>query len=97
MSGKIKVDFGSLADLQGQVTSSAQKILAEIEDIKKTATGTHAYWAGAAQDSFNVRYQQLEKGQREVNEAISQFGALIGRANAAYGDAEIEIKSMFDR
>jgi len=97
MSGKIKVDFGSLADLQGQVTSSAQKILAEIEDIKKTATGTQAYWAGAGQDSFTVRYQQLEQGQREVNEAISQFGALIGRANAAYGDAEIKIKGMFDR
>jgi WXG100 family type VII secretion target len=95
MSGKIKVDFGSLSELQSQVNSSAQKILAEIEDIKKTATGTQAYWTGAAQDSFNARYQQLEKGQREVNEAISQFGSLIGRANAAYGDAETKIKGMF--
>jgi 6 kDa early secretory antigenic target len=95
MSGNIKVDFGSLAELQSQVNSSAAKIEAEIEDIKKTANGTQAYWSGAAQESFGVRYQQLEKGQREVKEAIAAFGSLVGRANAAYTDAESKIKSMF--
>ena len=83
MSGQIKVDFGSLAELQSQVNSSAQKILSEIEDIKRIANGTQAYWTGAAQEQFGVRYQQLETAQR------------VGRANSAYGDAETKIKGMF--
>ena len=40
MSGQIKVDFSSLAELQSQVNSSAQKILTEIEDLKRTVNGT---------------------------------------------------------
>ena len=50
MSGQIKVDFSSLAELQSQVSSAAQKILTEIEDIKRTVNGTQAYWEGAARD-----------------------------------------------
>ena len=95
MSGQIKVDFSSLADLQGQVKSSAQKILGEIEDIKRTVNGTQAYWSGAAREQFGVRYQQLETAQRNVQDAINQFGSLVGRANAAYADAEGKIKGMF--
>ncbi|HEV7653632.1 MAG TPA: WXG100 family type VII secretion target [Mycobacteriales bacterium] len=95
MPGQIKVDFNSLSELQSQVNSSAQKILTEIEDIKRTVNGTHSYWSGAAQEQFGVRYQQLETAQKNVQEAISQFGGLIGRANQAYGDAETKIGSMF--
>ena len=95
MSGQIKVDFSSLAELQSQVNSSAQKILTEIEEIKKTVTGTQAYWSGGAQEQFGARYAQLETAQKNVQEAIAQFGSLVGRANAAYGDAESKIKGMF--
>lgn len=95
MSGQIKVDFSSLAELQSQVNSSAQKILTEIEDIKKTVNGTQAYWTGGAQEQFGARYTQLETAQKNVQEAIAQFGALVGRANSAYGDAESKIKGMF--
>jgi early secretory antigenic target protein ESAT-6 len=95
MSGQIKVDFGSLAELESQVNSSAQKILAEIEDIKKTVNGTQSYWSGGAQEQFGARYAQLETAQKNVQEAIAQFGSLVGRANSAYGDAESKIKGMF--
>ena len=95
MSGQIKVDFGSLAELQSQVNSSAQKILTEIEECKRIASGTQAYWTGAAQEQFGVRYQQLETAQRNVQDAITQFGQLVGRANSAYGDAETKIRGMF--
>ena len=95
MSGQIKVDFSSLSELQSQVNSSAQKILAEIEDIKRTVNGTQAYWTGAAQDQFGARYAQLETAQKNVQEAISQYGGLVGRANAPYGDAESKIKGLF--
>ena len=95
MSGQIKVDFSSLAELQSQVSSAAQKILTEIEDIKRCVNGTQAYWTGAAQDQFGARYAQLEAAQKNVQEAISQFGGLVGRANSAYGDAESKIKGMF--
>jgi 6 kDa early secretory antigenic target len=95
MSGQIKVDFGSLAELQSQVNSSAQKILSEIEDIKATVNGTQSYWTGAAQDQFGARYAQLETAQKNVQEAINQFGMLVGRANSAYGDAESKIKGLF--
>jgi len=95
MPGQIKVDFSSLAELQSQVSSSAQKILTEIEDVKRTVNGTQAYWAGAAQEQFGARYAQLETAQKNVQEAIAQFGSLVGRANAAYGDAEAKIKGMF--
>ena len=95
MSGNIKVDFGSLAELESQVSSSAQKILTEIEDIKRCVNGTQAYWEGAARDQFGARYAQLESAQKNVQEAISQFGDLVGRANQAYAEAESKIKSMF--
>ena len=95
MSGQIKVDFSSLSELQSQVNSSAQKILTEIEDIKKTVNGTQGYWSGAAQEQFGARYAQLETAQKNVQEAISQFGSLVGRANSAYSDAETKIKGMF--
>jgi WXG100 family type VII secretion target len=95
MPGQIKVDFGSLADLQSQVNSAAQKVLTEIEDIKRTVNGTQAYWEGSAREQFGARYAQLETAQKNVQEAIGQFGDLVGRANQAYSDAESKIRSMF--
>ena len=95
MSGQIKVDFSSLAELQSQVNSSAQKILTEIEELKRTVSGTQAYRTGAAQDQFGARYAQLETAQKNVQDAISQFGSLVGRASSAYGDAESKIQGMF--
>ena len=95
MSGQIKVDFGSLAELQSQVSSAAQKILTEIEEIKRVVTGTQAYWEGSARDQFGVRYAQLETAQKNVQQAISQFGGLVGRANQAYDEAESKIAGMF--
>ena len=77
MPGQIKVDFGSLAELQSQVNSSAQKILTEIEDLKRIVNGTQAYWDGSARDQFGVRYAQLETAQKNVQEAIGQFGDLV--------------------
>ena len=59
MSGQIKVDFSSLAELQSQVSSAAQKILTEIEDIKRTVNGTQAYWTGAARDLFVLLFAEL--------------------------------------
>ena len=95
MPGQIKVDFGSLGEMQSQVNSAAQKILTEIEDLKRIVTGTQAYWDGAARDQFGVRYAQLETAQKNVQEAIGQFGDLVGRANQAYSDAESKIRNMF--
>ena len=95
MSGQIKVDFSSLAELQSQVSSAAQKILTEIEEIKRVVTGTQAYWEGSARDQFGVRYAQLETAQKNVQEAIGQFGDLVGRANQAYSEAETKIKGLF--
>jgi WXG100 family type VII secretion target len=94
-SAPIKVDFSSRAELQRQVSSAAQKNLTEIEDIKRCVNGTQAYWDGAARDQFGVRYAQLETAQKNVQEAIGQFGDLVGRANQAYSEAETKIKGLF--
>ena len=67
----------------------------QIEEIKRTVNGTQGYWTGAAQDQFGARYAQLETAQKNVQDAINQFGGLVGRANTAYSDAESKIKGMF--
>ena len=95
MSGQIKVDFGSLAELQSQVNSTAQKILTEIEDIKRTVERHPGVLERCRPGPVRRRYAQLETAQKNVQEAINQFGGLIGRANQAYGDAESKIKGMF--
>ena len=96
MSGShIKVNFGSLTELQGQVNQAAQRILGEIDEIKSTVNSTHSYWEGSANEQFDAKYAQLDKGAREVQEAINQFGVLIGRSQEAYSAAEAHNKSLF--
>jgi WXG100 family type VII secretion target len=92
---QIKVTFAELEKLQGDIKATAKQINDEIEAIKTTVNGTNAYWSGSAQDHFNARYTQLKTAQTNVQQAIDQFGGLIGRALQAYMDAETKVGGMF--
>ena len=96
MSGQqIKVDFGSLGELQGQVNQAATRLLGSIDEIKSTVNGVHSYWEGSANEQFNAKYQQLDQGARQVQEAIAGFAQLILKAQDAYTQAESQNKSLF--
>lgn len=92
---EIRVNFGSLSELEGQVNQAAQQLLAEIEDIKSIVNNVHSYWEGSANEQFNAKYQELDRGAREVQDAINQFGAMIGRSHATYMAAETHNKNLF--
>jgi early secretory antigenic target protein ESAT-6 len=85
---EIKVTFGALAAAQSDVSGTASRITAQLEDLRRFLTPMVATWQGAAAQDYQVRQKQWDTAAGDLAAVLAQIGVALGAANDSYRQAE---------
>ena len=85
---EIKVTFGALAAAQSDVSGTAARITAQLEDLRRFLAPLVATWQGVAAQDYQVRQKQWDTAAADLTAVLGQIGVALGAANDGYRQAE---------
>jgi len=85
---EIKVTFGALAAAQSDVSGTASRITAQLEDLRRFLAPMVASWQGTAAQDYQVRQKQWDTAAGDLAAVLAQIGVALGAANDSYRQAE---------
>ncbi|MCW2719275.1 MAG: hypothetical protein QOG20_4015 [Pseudonocardiales bacterium] len=87
-TSEIKVTFSALAAAQADVATTASRITAQLEDLKRFLAPMVATWQGRAAEDYQVRQRQWDAAASDIAAVLAQIGAALGAANDGYQQVE---------
>jgi early secretory antigenic target protein ESAT-6 len=88
VSGEVAVSFGELANAQSNISSTSQRVNAQLDDLRNFVARLVGAWEGAAREAYHVQQTKLDQAANELNQVLSQIGVAVGTANDSYQAAE---------
>jgi early secretory antigenic target protein ESAT-6 len=85
---EIKVTFGEMAAAQQNVASTAQRMNAQLEDLRRSLAPMVATWTGQAAEDYQVKQRQWDTSAADLNHVLTQIGVALGHANEGYQQVE---------
>jgi WXG100 family type VII secretion target len=85
---EIKVTFGEMAAAQQNVASTAQRMNAQLEDLRRSLAPMVATWTGQAAEDYQVKQRQWDTSAADLNQVLTQIGVVLGHANEGYQQVE---------
>jgi WXG100 family type VII secretion target len=85
---EILVTFGEIANAQGSVASTSQRINAQLEDLKRMLAPMVAGWQGQAATDYQAKQRQWDTAAADLNQVLNQIGVALGHANEGYQQVE---------
>jgi 6 kDa early secretory antigenic target len=91
---EIKVTFSALETAQGDVTTTADRIAAQLSELQRYLAPLVAAWEGRAATEYQARQRQWDTAAADLAAVLKQIGVALGAANESYRQVE---KSNADR
>lgn len=92
----IKVTAEELAQLSGQLTSTAGSIQAESDGARgQVSNVVGAGWEGAASGQFGALFEQWNQSSAQLIEALTGISQLLGQAGNTYAETEASVARSF--
>jgi WXG100 family type VII secretion target len=85
---EILVTFGEIAAAQQNVASTAQRLNAQLDDLKRYLAPMVASWTGLAADDYRAKQRQWDTAATDLNQVLAQIGVALGQANEGYQQVE---------
>lgn len=85
---EIKVTFSALAAAQGDVATTASRITAQLDDLKRYLAPMVATWQGRAAGDYQVKQRQWDTAATDIAAVLAQIGVALGSANDSYQQVE---------
>lgn len=85
---EIKVTFGALTTAQGDVSGTAARITAQLDDLKRFLTPLVASWSGAAADDYQAKQRLWDRSAADLAAVLAQIGTALGAAHDGYQEVE---------
>lgn len=85
---EIKVTFGALAAAQSDVSATAGRITAQLEDLRRYLAPMVATWTGAAADDYRLKQRQWDAAAADLTAVLAQIGVALGAAHDGYRQVE---------
>ena len=85
---EILVTFGEIAAAQQNVTSTAQRMNAQLDDLKRYLAPLVATWTGQAAEDYQVKQRQWDTAAAGLNAVLARIGVALGQANEGYQQVE---------
>lgn len=85
---EILVTFGEIAAAQQNVASTAQRLNAQLDDLKRYLAPMVASWTGVAADDYRAKQRQWDMAATDLNQVLTQIGVALGQANEGYQQVE---------
>ncbi|GMA27242.1 WXG100 family type VII secretion target [Arenivirga flava] len=93
---EIRVTSESLAGVAGQLSSGAQSIESQLQNLKSLVDGlVSGDWGGSASQSFNELYGQWDTAAIQLKESLAGISDLLNQASLSYEDSENAISGTF--
>lgn len=85
---EIKVTFGALAAAQGDVSSSAGRLMGQLGDLKGFLAPMVATWEGRAAQDYQFQQTKWDQAAADLHQVLSSIGIALGAAHDGYSQAE---------
>jgi WXG100 family type VII secretion target len=85
---EIKVSFGELGNAQQSVASTARRMTAQLEDLKRYLAPMVATWTGEAARDYQVKQRQWDAAAADLTAVLTRIGLAVGQANDGYQQVE---------
>ena len=93
---EISVTSESISGVANQLTSGAQSIESQLQNLKSLVDGlVGGEWSGAASLSFQELYSQWDQSGVQLKEALEGVAEILNSAALSYEESENAISSSF--
>ncbi|MCG8921145.1 WXG100 family type VII secretion target [Lentzea sp. CC55] len=87
-TGQVKVNFAELAGAASSITSAAQQVQQQLEDLKGQVVKVMAGYEGGAAEAYQAAQQQWDRSAADLQAVLSSIGIAVRDAGEAYNAAE---------
>jgi WXG100 family type VII secretion target len=87
-SDSIKVDFGAVSNLAGQIDSQVQKIESQLEDLRNAINKLAQEWQGGAQDAFHAVQNNWNQSASDLTQVLNRIATAVHSAHDNYQQTE---------
>lgn len=85
---EIKVGFGALEAARADLMTTAGRMQAQLDDLRRFVAPLVAGWQGAAATGYEQRQQEWDRSAAELQRILGEVGLALGRANEGYQQVE---------
>lgn len=84
----IKVDFGAVSNLAGQIDSQVSQIEQELDTLKQAITKLATEWTGGANDAFAQVQNSWNQSAEDLHGVLNRIATAVHAAHDAYQTTE---------
>ncbi|MET9631562.1 WXG100 family type VII secretion target [Lentzea sp. NPDC006480] len=84
----VKVSFAELANAAGSISSSAQQVQQQLDDLRDQVTKVMGSYEGEAAAAYQQKQSQWDKSAADLQSVLSSIGIAVRDAGQAYEAAE---------
>ena len=95
MPDHILVTFGAVQQASQDANDSAQKLNAQLADLKAYLAPLVAAWQGAAATDYGAKQAKWDSAQQGLNEVLLQIGKAVNGAHDTYNQTESANRSSW--
>ena len=86
--GQVKVNFAELANASGSISSAAQQVQQQLEDLKQQVVKVMSSYEGEAAEAYRQKQDQWDRSAADLQAVLSSIGIAVRDAGEAYQAAE---------
>jgi WXG100 family type VII secretion target len=84
----IKVDFGAISNLAGQINSQVSQIEGQLEQLRAGINKLALEWEGGAQDAFHAVQQNWNNSADDLTAVLNRIATAVHAAHDSYRQTE---------
>lgn len=85
---EIRVTFGAIEAARADVAGTSQRMMSQLEDLRRFLAPLVATWEGQAATEYRIRQKQWDTAAAELTAVLAQVGVALGTANDGYRQVE---------
>jgi len=86
--GNITVQFEALANAEQQITSCANQLNSQLDELRQMLQPLVSTWTGQAMENYQVQQNNWNQAQQDALQVLQGIGRVVGAAHDAYVHTE---------
>ncbi|MBB5954894.1 early secretory antigenic target protein ESAT-6 [Saccharothrix tamanrassetensis] len=88
MNDQIQVSFGALGAAASEISSQANQVQSQLDDLKGRLAPVIAQWEGGTSEAYQVIQKKWDDSAADIQQVLAAIGTAVASANDAYSAAE---------
>ncbi|WP_086663914.1 WXG100 family type VII secretion target [Lentzea kentuckyensis] len=88
MGDSVKVHFAELQNAASSISSSAQQVQQQLDDLKSEVVKVTSSYEGSAKEAYEAKQRDWDNSAADLQAVLSSIGIAVRDAAEAYQSAE---------